>query len=333
MSSTNQNTEIGAIFGTGRSGTTWLGSMVSSHPEVVYRFEPFHRLRNKEEKMREACQLIESDAFSNDDLTLVYDALLPAYPECEKSPFFTKDFSMKLSWGQSITSYASRKSPLMAQIYRYLYTPTERPMLIFKEVDLGNMVLQFLLKTTMPVVYIVRHPCAVVSSHLEGQKKSLMPSARRTVLKDLLEKNSPTLAQKYASNVSELSIVEQEALLWRLDVDRVVRACQDQDNGLLVIYEALTLHPLEIAQKVFAHFGLQMTPQTQTFIEESTQSDLSTQAKRGDQFINSYFTVYRDPQVAREQWKTRLSAEEQEKIRNIVRDSEVFTLAVEQGLW
>ena len=36
--------QLGAIFGTGHSGTTCLGSIISSHPNIAYRFEPFHRL-------------------------------------------------------------------------------------------------------------------------------------------------------------------------------------------------------------------------------------------------------------------------------------------------
>ena len=29
-----------AVFGVPRSGTTWLGELMNSHPELVYRFQP-----------------------------------------------------------------------------------------------------------------------------------------------------------------------------------------------------------------------------------------------------------------------------------------------------
>ncbi|MDJ0687655.1 MAG: hypothetical protein QNJ41_04015 [Xenococcaceae cyanobacterium MO_188.B32] len=45
MISEQNNCNMGALFGLGRSGTTWLGAIVASHPEILYRFEPFHRLQ------------------------------------------------------------------------------------------------------------------------------------------------------------------------------------------------------------------------------------------------------------------------------------------------
>ena len=40
----NQHNDVKLAAITGRCGSTWLGAMVSSHPEVAYLFEPFHRL-------------------------------------------------------------------------------------------------------------------------------------------------------------------------------------------------------------------------------------------------------------------------------------------------
>ena len=83
--------KMGSIFGTGRSGTTWLGAMVSSHPEIAYRFEPFHRLGATQPAVEEALETIRSNEFSYKDLSSVYQALLPAYPQAEKPPFFPKN--------------------------------------------------------------------------------------------------------------------------------------------------------------------------------------------------------------------------------------------------
>lgn len=327
----NIDCQLGAIFGSGRSGTTWLGSIVSSHPEVSYRFEPFHRLFKTNTEISRIRDLIRSDRFSEQDLPQIYKALSPAYPECEKPPFFAKNYSLAV--GRKIAWPLSRNNPFGAYIFQRLYTPKERPMLIFKEVEYVDVLTQLIEKTEIPIVYIVRHPCAVVSSVIRGQKNSLMPSKRRSVLKSLLTKYEPALAKKYSDSLDSLEICQQEALLWLIDVGRALRACKNSSNGLVVIYEQLTQQPLEISTKVFQHFGLDITPESIAFIEESTQNSSSSRIKSGEIGINSYFTVFRDPKIACDRWKKEMSEQNQIKVKDIVRDSEAFSVGVKRGFW
>jgi hypothetical protein len=297
------NCNLRAIFGAGRSGTTWLGALVASHPEVSYRFEPFHRLQKKQIAIHEARQLMEVDTFCDRDLPQVYDALLPAYPELEKSPFFAKKFPTRLSWGKAMLLPIARKNPWGARLFRYLYTPLNSPMLVFKEVELIPVLLSLLERTNIPIVYLMRHPCAVVSSLIKGEQQALMPSGRRTVLKSILANNFPQLLQDYGDKLETLTTAEQQALLWLVDVQQAIQVCQKRSNGLVVIYEELVENPLTIATKVFKHYGLEMVPETLNFIKESSQASRTNQLKRGEMFINQYFTVYRDSKEARDSWK------------------------------
>ncbi|MBE9047211.1 sulfotransferase domain-containing protein [Pleurocapsales cyanobacterium LEGE 10410] len=325
------NCQLGAIFGTGRSGTTWLGSIVSSHPEISYRFEPFHRLQNAQAEISQAVDLIRSDTFSPKDLSQIYHCLSPAYPECEKPPFFAKKFPIRA--GRKFTWPLSRNNSLGAYVFKRLYTPKEQPMLIFKEVDLVDILIRLIIQGGIPIVYIVRHPCAVVSSIIRGQKNSLMPSARRSVLGSLLAKHEPTLAKKYQPRLNSLKVCEQEALLWLIDVGRALRACKNSAKGLVVIYEQLTQQPLVTSTKVFQHLGLDMTPESAAFIEESTNNSSSSRIKRGEVGINSYFTVFRDPKIARDRWKKEMSQEDRTRVMEIVQDSIAFSFGAERGLW
>ena len=120
MNNTQKNQgKLGAIFGTGRSGTTWLGSIVSSHPEISYRFEPFHRLQNTNIEIRKAIDLIRADTFSVKDLPDIYQALSPAYPESEKPPFFNKKYSLKP--GRKYVWPLARNNPFVTYILSFQY--------------------------------------------------------------------------------------------------------------------------------------------------------------------------------------------------------------------
>ena len=85
----------------------------------------------------------------------------------------------------------------------------------------------------------------------------------------------------------------------------------------------------------FKHLGLEMAQQSIAVIEESTkvQSKLVKKIKRGEVGINPYFTVFRNPQVSRDRWKTEMPKEDQMRVMEIVKDTEVFAIGAEKGLW
>lgn len=335
MISEQNNCNIGAIFGSSRSGTTWLGAIVASHPEILYRFEPFHRLQKTQSAIKEIYESMRSNDFSAKDVPHVYNCLLPAYPECEKPPFFSKHFSTRLPFGKSFLWPLARKTSLGANLFRYLYTPKGKPMLVFKEVDYPDLVVKFLAETKIPIVYIVRHPCAVISSIMRGQENSMMPMPedRLMTLKRVMTKHEPKLTEMYGDKLDKLTVAEQEALYWLVEAGRALRACQQSPNGSIVIYEELTERPLEIAKEVFQHFNLTMPEESVAFIEESTQKSLTSAIKRGEVNMNQYFTVFRDPKVSRDRWKEEMSEEDRMRVMQIVKDSPEFALGAEKGFW
>ena len=70
---------------------------------------------------------------------------------------------------------------------------------------------------------MVRHPCAVIHSVIEGQKKGLMVSGRRTVLESLLRNTAPHLFEQWKDKLKSLSIYQQETLMWLADVEQLFR--------------------------------------------------------------------------------------------------------------
>ena len=336
MSQQSQSPRLGAIFGSGRSGTTWLGAIASSHPEVAYRFEPFHRV--EEQDFVAAEEKILSAEFGPDDLSQVSEALLKALPLIEKPPFFPRSYPILFASGRRFLWPLARTNKIAERLFKTLYTPKMGPFLVFKEVAKTRVLRQLIERTDTPIVYLMRHPCAVLHSLLRGQEKNWMAKGRRTVLGNWLdERGEPALRDKYKPRVEELTIAQSEALLWRMEVEEALRAIEKNSGGTIVVYEELTEKPHEIAERMFDHFGYEggLHPQCSEFIDASIKGDNSwpVRFKYGEIGIRAYFSVFRNPKKSRDAWKEKMPAEERKQVLEIVRDSKAFEIGLATGLW
>lgn len=322
---------IKAIFGTGRSGTTWLGSIVNSHPEVAYRFEPFHRLPKYYLTVK---KFLESSNLSHEDIAIIYNLLIEANPVIDKPPFFKKNPQV-LDYQQWAWLFA-RSIPILTPIYQNLYTPKNLPTLVFKEVNFEEMMLKILQSTSIPIVYIVRHPCGNILSLFKGQEKGNLPMGRYQVLPSLLQQHDSELAERYIPCLDSMNSLEKTALLWRIDVEKAITAINlFKSKGLLLSYEQLCEEPHKYAQLVFKHFNLNFTEETKIFLDHlcSLPSNPKRKTFRNKDWMTSYFTVNRNPQKQRDLWKKKISSEEQKQIENIVKDSWAFNFCASFAGW
>lgn len=322
-----------AIFGSGRSGSTWLGAILSSHPEVVYRFEPFHRLKAFDHRTSAGLGRLRSDDFSEDDLPDIYRALLPAHPESDKPPFFRKDHGVRARRGRSVLWPLSRRSSLIASTYQWLYSPIGNPPLIFKEVELTREFVKLATRTTMRMVYLVRHPCSVVWSISRGADIGVMSFNRQEVLQQSLRSHDADLADRFAPRMDELDVLQKQALLWRIDVEKVLKAVRSLDHVKIVLYEQLATNPVMVSEDILHHFQLSMSQQTRRFLEQSTQSKQVSLLKRGEMGVNRYFSVFRDPRESRDGWKRGMPVGDIDRVMDVVCDSEAFEFGLKSGTW
>jgi hypothetical protein len=324
---------LAAIFGNGRSGTTWLGSIVSSHPEVAYRFEPFKRARKLGPALAETGRMLDTAELDSLTPERIYNALLPAYPDWEKPPFFSKDYRTRMKSGRALLWPPAKASSLVGKLYRSLYTPQEKAFVVFKEVAFEDAFQKLVKTSEMPLVYLLRHPCAVVSSILRGQEQGLMGSRRQQVLPAFLQDHAPALWDRYGEGIDLLSPHQKEALLWRTAVERCQKAFGLRDSASVVFYENLCRDPLGVSTEVLHGFGLDLTPQVRDFIGASSDPNFASRGRRSEVGTNKYFSVFRDPLVAMDSWKEALSAEQRLEVLEIVRDSPVFERGIQEAQW
>ncbi|MFB6317429.1 sulfotransferase [Saccharicrinis sp. FJH54] len=128
-----------AIHSVPRSGSSWLGSIFDSHPNVAYRFQPLFSYTHKS-------QLRPKSSF--DDINTFFEDILN-----------TKD------------SLVLQKEAISNKLVPE-FTKNEPTHIVYKEVRYHH-ILENLLKTDpeIKVIGLVRNPCAVINSWIKAPKE------------------------------------------------------------------------------------------------------------------------------------------------------------------
>jgi hypothetical protein len=156
-----------------------------------------------------------------------------------------------------------------------------------------------------------------------------MPTGRLGVLRSLIDKHDPEIHSVIKGDVEDLTPVEKNAILWRIDVEKAWRSLKESERGTLVVYEQLCEQTLSECKRVFEGLGIGWHIETQRFIEQ-LQSGRSQDQK---DVRNPYFTVMRHPLSSMNSWKHQLSVEQIRSIERLIESSVPFQHVRNQGLW
>lgn len=325
-----KQTELAALFGHGRSGTTWLGAILNTHPDVVYRFEPFTRMVDWDPALQRLATQITSVEGSQELTARFIETLVPSHPMTDKPPFFEKSYRSRFELGRRQVWMLSKVAKPAKLLYRWAFTPLDAPWLLFKEVDRVEILEALAQRTQARIVYLLRHPCAVAHSYRIGIEKKLMPEGRYHAIGDVLRNHAPDLFERFRGEIETMSLEQRAALLWRMDTESALRACAAAgDRTLVVFYENLCMDQRLQAARVFEHLGLEVTEQTQRFLSRSTSPDTRGRDEHGDE----YFSVYRAPLESMNKWKKEISPASRHAIEAIVADSSAYQLGVREAGW
>lgn len=313
------------LFGMPRSGTTWIGKIFDSHPQVLYRHEPDSWIK-----------LTDLPLFEEANRSTDYDAYLTRYAEqleaihlpqvTTKLPLFRKDYSSAFRFGcyrasVLLSNVISRLKPsLVLPTLNSVSKPKAELHIVWKSIEsLGRLGLLARCLPDSKSIHIVRHPCGYIASVLKGEQGEQFVSSARSsedydLFAQLLKTENGCSYALTETDLKAMQPVERLAWLWLLVNEKAMQDLHELDNSLVLRYEDLCENPLQKSQELFNFAGLQWNQQTENFVASSTHNS-----------NDGYYSVFKNPKDAANKWRSYLSEDEQCLISKVVNRSKLLT--------
>jgi hypothetical protein len=301
--STDHSTIPAPILVTGahRTGTTWVGKMLTGSGQTAYISEPlniWHRPGVLSAPIRRWYTYLCAE---NEDvyLTGLLQTLQFRYhtvAELRSLRSFKDVGRMGRDWGIFLSGRVFHKRPLLKDPFAVFSTPW------------------FFKRLGCQVVITVRHPGAFASS----LKRLDWPFD----LHDLLDQ--PLLMrdwlEPFRSEMEELAIdpddiIGQSCLLWRMVYQIVERLKLEYPQFQVVRHEDLSLQPIDGYRALYAALGLNFTAQAEQAILSSSSSENPVELSK-----RAVHSVRLDSQANLQNWKRRLSPEEIRRVHQLTEE-------------
>ena len=215
-----------ALHGVPRSGTTWLGEILNSHPHVRYAYQPLF-----------------SYAFK--------DYLAPNAERQRINDFFSE---IAQSDDDFVRQSEARSTGRLPNFAKDVPTHTAYKEVRYHHI-LPNLIEQM---PNLRTILIVRDPRAVISSWLRA------PREFRSDLGWQVEDEWRSAASKNQDRAEEFNGYEK----WKEATNMYVDLSQKYaDRVLLVRYCDLLANPHDKTSEIMRFCGLEVTPQTRTFLQ------------------------------------------------------------------
>jgi hypothetical protein len=291
------------VTGAHRSGSTWIGKVIASSPQMLYIHEPFNigiQRKNSPLKYWNEC-ITEGTPMRKQKKVLDYIKYFYALPKLFLREEFSKVHSINqfrdFIWicRQRINNRTVLKDPIAIFSTEWIYG-----------------------KTDCDVVISIRHPAAFVAS--------LLVKEWGFDFNNFLEQDEliETYLKSYRSEIEQYAkerqdIVLQGILLWNCIYDTVYQYQQKYgDKWLFIKHEDISLRPVESFEKIFKGLNLEFVGEVHAYIKKTTESDKET-------------LLERDSKKNIETWKQRLSTAQIEQIKTMT--SEVWQRFYKEEDW
>jgi hypothetical protein len=313
------------LFGMPRSGTTWIGKIFDSHPDVLYRHEPDSYGTLNTIPMMATMDEAERWAETVRDF---YTRL----PEMRLSkisgstPIFPKSYYTLVRF--NLYKLSIFKSKVMTRFVRewpvrsFLNTHAlEKTRIVWKSIEsLGRMGVIARALPQAKGVQILRHPCGFAASYLRGYYAKRfgadVPFSEDAALLRWCLGTAP--AEKYSLTLDMLQSlhpIERLAWIWAVFNEKAYDEIKLLPNCMTIRYEDVCHNPLIMSRQLFDFCELAWSPQTEKFLAESTSRT-----------VDRYYSIVKDPVEAAEKWRKQLVPEDIERVMNVVSRTEIGRL-------
>jgi hypothetical protein len=300
------------IFGFARSGSTWLGKIFDSHPDLLYLHEPDISDRGIENFPHWFTTTPTSKEIAGAALYLRRLLDIRDARTIGIRPFFRKSYRGTAAEAAHLSLiYAAKLLERIepVRVANAIHIPDlafgHRPLrTVIKSVSaLGRAEALLAADSSLIPLHLIRHPCGFIASMLRGAKRNLIDWPRQ--LGRLAATRSAERLGLDRDNLNENDDVAILAWSWLLSNAEAHSAIR-KANGLVLNYDTLASDPLAHVCSLFNQLQLGWPVQTQNFLQLSQSSE------------GGYFSVFRNSREAAERWRTELDKATVARIRSIV---------------
>ena len=310
------------ILGVARSGTSWLGKIFDSHPNVIYRNEPDFHLPTTE--LPYFCNSTDFPRFAR--AATEYLSRLSEIRTTKTVgvfPIFRKNYRSTSAHLMRLLCVLSFRLPELSwrgsRFVRNLQIPAfidakdlpSIPVVIKSVSQLGRAGLFTRMVSGIRTILIIRDPWNQIASQIRGLRMHKFE-------RDVIDPSITETEQAQRRNLTrdqflQMPLPEQLAWQWLLFNEKAMEDLADCRNSRIVLHRELTLAPEQTARSIFAFADLPWSEQTQRFLYDS-------QNRAGGY---RYFSVYRSSQTlgGPQPWQAIINKQEAERVRAIVADS------------
>jgi hypothetical protein len=286
------------VTGSHRSGTTWVGRMIASSPQVGYIHEPFN--------INGHCEFCTADfpywfyyvTAEDEDRYCkpISDTLEFRYDLLGKLAVSRNYSQVKKELSNYWTCVSSRVKNLRPLL--------KDPMALFSADWLSK-------RFNMQPVVMIRHPAAFCSSiKVLNWSHPFSHFLEQDFLMNTHLYSFRDEIKRFADEEKE--VIDQAILLWKLISFMILKYRAENQDWLFVRHEDISRDPISGFEGIFSYLGLGFTNRIVEIIDWHSMSNNNRNKVRPDYRLNGF---RRDSETNIFSWKDRLTTAEIEKIK------------------